>query len=214
MAGHGVKPSPLNLKDLKHFDKNILRKTETIVTNPDGTRVVEGKDAQGIPYRRPSDSSLHGFVVDTDEDLQVAEVRPGLIMGSQDVAHDLDTLKQYGVTHILNVASGVENMFPDQFKYQTQEFRDLPEFPIVKGFQQAIDFIDEGRKSNGCVLVHCNAGISRSASIVMAYLIKNEGMTVNEAFSLLRSKRPTTCPNPGFMIQLHNYHESLHPKTS
>lgn len=105
-------------------------------------------------------------------------------------------------------------MFPDKFIYQTQEFLDLPEFPIFKGFENAIDFIDKGRNSNGCVLVHCNAGISRSAAIVMAYLIKKEGMSVNEAFSFLRSKRPATCPNPGFMIQLQNLYDSLHPKTS
>ncbi|XP_005101100.1 dual specificity protein phosphatase 19 [Aplysia californica] len=212
MAGHGVKPPPLNLDDVKAFDKRGLRKTETTVTNADGSRVVEGKDEEGTLYRRPSESSCHGFVVDTAEDLQVAEVEEGLIMGSQDVAHDFETLKKFGVTHILNVATGVENLFPNHFTYQTQEFRDLPEFPIFHGFEKAINFIDEGRSSGGCVLVHCNAGISRSAAIVMAYLITKNKMSVNESFSYLRSKRPPTCPNPGFLIQLQTLYESLHPK--
>ncbi|KAH9520257.1 dual specificity phosphatase 19 [Bulinus truncatus] len=213
MAGHGVKPSPLNLTDLKQFDKNALRKTETLITNTDGSRVIEGKDEQGNLYRRPSSSSQHGFVVDWSEDLQVAEVREGLLMGSQDVAHDLDTLRLHGVTHILNVASGIENLFPDLFTYLSLEFRDLPEFPIIQGFQKAINFIDDARKANGCVLVHCNAGISRSAAVVMAYLIKTERMTVNEAFSFLRSKRPAICPNPGFMIQLQNFYDNLYANT-
>uniref|UniRef100_A0A0B7BPM4 Protein-serine/threonine phosphatase n=1 Tax=Arion vulgaris TaxID=1028688 RepID=A0A0B7BPM4_9EUPU len=213
MSGHVVKPPPLSLSDLKSFDRSTLRKTETTVTNPDGSRIVEGKDDEGNPYRRPSESSLHGFVMDTIDDLQVAEVRPGLIIGPQDVAHDFDLLKQHGVTHILNVATGIENSFPDQFHYQTQEFRDLPEFPIFHGFDRAINFIDEARTSDGCVLVHCNAGISRSAAIVMAYLITKEGLSVNDAFSLLRSKWPVTCPNPGFLIQLQNLYDSLHPKS-
>ncbi|GFO42042.1 dual specificity protein phosphatase 19 [Plakobranchus ocellatus] len=212
MAGHGIKPPPLKLSDLKSFDKNALRKTETVVTHPDGSRVIEGKDDQGIAYRRPSASSQHGFVVDTAEDLQVAEVRPFLLMGSQDVAHDMETLRKHGVTHILNVATGVENMFPKDFVYQTQEIRDLPEFPIFHGFEKAINFIDNCRKGNGIVLVHCNAGISRSAAIVMAYLIQMEGMNVNDAFSYLRSKRPATCPNPGFLIQLENLYASLQKK--
>ncbi|KAK0057996.1 dual specificity protein phosphatase 19 [Biomphalaria pfeifferi] len=214
MAGHGVKPSPLSLNDLKLFDRNALRKTETLITNPDGSRIIEGKDEEGNLYRRPSTSSQHGFVVDWSEDLQVAEVRDGLIMGSQDVAHDLDTLKHHRVTHILNVASGVENLFPDLFIYKTLDLRDLPEYPILQDFQNAITFIDEALKANGCVLVHCNAGISRSAAIVMAYLIKTEGMTVNEAFSFLRLKRPAICPNPGFMIQLQNFYDTLYAKIS
>ena len=132
-----------------------------------------------------------------------------LFSGSQDVAHDMETLKKHGVTHILNVATGVENMFPQEFVYQTQEMRDLPEFPIFHDFDKAISFIDQCKKLNGRVLVHCNAGISRSAAIVMAYLIQNEGMNVNDAFSYLRSKRPATCPNPGFLIQLENLYSSL-----
>ncbi|BFZ01448.1 hypothetical protein BsWGS_04487 [Bradybaena similaris] len=213
MAGHGFRPPPLNLSDVKCFNKNSLRKTETTVTNPDGSRIIEGKDEEGNPYRRPSESSCHGFVLDLAEDLQVAEVKPGVIMGSQDVAHDFDLLKQHGVTHILNVATGVENLFPDQFIYQTQEFLDLPEFPIFQGFESAINFIEEAIKANGCVLVHCNAGVSRSAAVIMAYLIKKEGMTINDAFSYLRSKRPAICPNPGFLIQLQNLYDSLHPQT-
>ncbi|RUS86457.1 hypothetical protein EGW08_005772 [Elysia chlorotica] len=212
MAGQGMKPPPLKLTDLKSFDKNALRKTETIITHADGSRVIEGKDDKGIAYRRPSASSQHGFVLDTAEDLQVAEVRPFLLMGSQDAAHDMETLKKYGVTHILNVATGIENMFPHDFVYQTQEIRDLPEFPIFHGFQRAISFIDQCKESNGRVLVHCNAGISRSAAIVMAYLIQTEGMNVNDAFSYLRSKRPATCPNPGFLIQLENLHSTLYTK--
>lgn len=111
------------------------------------------------------------------------------------------------------MATGIENMFPDLFKYQTQEFLDLPEFPILRGFDSAIDFIDEALQTGGCVLVHCNAGVSRSAAVVMAYLIKKEGMTVNDAFSFLRSKRPAICPNPGFLIQLQCFYDSLHAES-
>ena len=81
MAGQGMRPPPLKLSDLKSFDKNALRKTETVITHADGTRVIEGKDDEGVTYRRPSASSQHGFVLDTAEDLQVAEIRSFLMMG-------------------------------------------------------------------------------------------------------------------------------------
>jgi protein-tyrosine phosphatase len=107
------------------------------------------------------------------------------------------------------VAAHVTNLYPDRFTYLTLDLRDLPEFPILKVLPQAIEFIDETLEGNGCCLVHCNAGISRSATIVLAYLMKKKGMTLNQAFTFLRSKRPSSLPNPGFMIQLKTYEESL-----
>ena len=129
--------------------------------------------------------------------------------GSQDVAHNLEVLEKHKVTHILNVASHVNNLFPEKFSYLSLDLRDLPEFPILKAFPEALDFIDKALDSQGCVLVHCNAGISRSATIVLAHLMKQKGMSLNDAFAYLRSKRPSSFPNPGFMIQLKTYEYSL-----
>ena len=54
-----------------------------------------------------------GFCPDYKADLNVGEAMDGLLVGSQDVAHDRDKLNELGVTHILNVAYGVANVFPD-----------------------------------------------------------------------------------------------------
>ena len=86
----------------------------------------------------------------------------------------------------------------------------MPDFPVLKGFDQAIKFIEDSISSGGRVFVHCNAGISRAASVCIAYLIKKKGMTVEESLAYLRSKRPAVCPNPGFIAQLEYYHECLH----
>ena len=51
---------------------------------------------------------------------------------------------------------------------------------------------------SGSVLVHCAAGVSRSASIVIAYLMRIKGWTYAEAFSYVKSKRFVICPNSGF----------------
>ncbi|KAK7493217.1 hypothetical protein BaRGS_00015554 [Batillaria attramentaria] len=211
-------PPPLDLtqslsQQLTSFNKSSLRKTETVVTLPDGRQVVEGKDDQGRTITKSISFGSLGFVGVVQLDLQVGEILPGLIMGSQDVAHNMELLDKFKVTHILNVASHVENIYPEKFTYLSMDLRDLPDFPISKAFPEAIEFIDKAIKSGGCVLVHCNAGISRSATIVLAYLMKAKGLSLNDAFTYLRSKRPSSFPNSGFMIQLKTFEDSLAKET-
>lgn len=57
----------------------------------------------------------------------------------------------------------------------------------------------------GPILVHCSAGISRSASFVIAYLIRYKNMSVNEALAFCRSRRRRVNPNIGFIKQLREY---------
>ena len=101
---------------------------------------------------------------------------------SQDVAAHWDILHKYNVTHILNVASWVDNHFPNKIKYKNLKIMDTIDFHILPFFDIAFQFIDEGRKE-GCVLVHCNAGISRASTFVIGYLMKTEGKNVPGSLS-------------------------------
>ena len=60
---------------------------------------------------------------------------------------------------------------------------------------------------DGVVLVHCNAGVSRAAAIVIGFLMSSEEISFTSAFSLVKSARPSICPNAGFMEQLRAYQE-------
>ncbi|TGZ63530.1 hypothetical protein CRM22_006868 [Opisthorchis felineus] len=72
-------------------------------------------------------------------------------------------------------------------------------------------YIDEAEKSNGIVLVHCVAGVSRSVAIVMAYLMhKYRNFTVLRALDFIQSRRPIAGPNLHFMGQLEHYYAELH----
>lgn len=73
-------------------------------------------------------------------------------------------------------------------------------------FDLAHDFINN---SKGNVLIHCHAGVSRSATIVVSYLMKHKGMTFEEARNFAKSKRRCVCPNPGFVKQLQDYQRQL-----
>jgi hypothetical protein len=75
---------------------------------------------------------------------------------------------------------------------------------LLQHLDEAVDFIHSHEK----VFVHCQAGISRSASVCMAYLIKYHKMNVNQAYQTVANVRPIICPNPGFLKQLYFFYKS------
>ena len=99
-----------------------------------------------------------------------------LYLGNISAANNLATLKSNGITHILCVASGVQPAYEGKFKYWTIKVSDTSQSSLIRHFPAAIQFIKEGIRSGG-VLVHCFAGVSRSASCVIAYLMQEKDMT-------------------------------------
>ncbi|XP_076858304.1 dual specificity protein phosphatase 19 isoform X2 [Brachyhypopomus gauderio] len=194
-------------QEIKSFSKNNLRKQCTRVTSLSGRRIIEtwkGSTVHVVEDTAQPETPC-GYIQDSAWDLRVGYVKPYLLLGSQDAAYDFGTLKKYKVTHILNVAYGVENAFPDLFIYKTLSILDLPDTDIISHLQECAQFIDQAKAEKGAVLVHSNAGVSRSASVVIGYLMSREGQTFDGAFSLVKSVRPASCPNPGFLEQLKSY---------
>lgn len=68
---------------------------------------------------------------------------------------------------------------------------------------------DSVRDSSGRVLVHCQAGISRSATICLAYLMKRKRVRLDEAFEFVRRRRSIISPNFSFMGQLLQFESQL-----
>jgi dual specificity MAP kinase phosphatase len=63
--------------------------------------------------------------------------------------------------------------------------------------------------NNSKVLVHCQAGVSRSPTIVIAYLMRKLKLKMNDAYGKVREKRPIVAPNLIFMSQLMDFELSL-----
>ena len=82
---------------------------------------------------------------------------------------------------------------------------DLPDTNITSYFDECFAFIDSALDTGGRILVHCMAGVSRAASIVIGYLMKVDSMDFKTAFNHVKDKRPSIRPNDGFMRQLQNY---------
>lgn len=132
------------------------------------------------------------------------------LAGSQDVAHDKSSLESYGVTHILNLDSGVENKFEDDYNYKNIDMHDKPDYDLDKMLEDCFDFIDDGRHY-GNVLVHCagTIGLSRSTAICVAYLMNKEKQKFDEAFNNVKEARSFVKPNDGFIKQLKDYEVKL-----
>ncbi|XP_026151918.1 dual specificity protein phosphatase 19 [Mastacembelus armatus] len=194
-------------EEIQSFSRKRLRKQCTRVTSLSGRRIIEtwkGSTITVVEDPAAPERTL-GYVPDTSWDLQVGIIKPYLLLGSQDAAHDFGILRKHKVSHVLNVAFGVENVFPDLFIYKTVSILDHPEADLLLHLQECCDFIEQARAEKGVVLVHCNAGVSRAPAVVTGYLMSCDGQSFDDALSLVKSARPASSPNPGFLEQLRNY---------
>ncbi|MFO0877660.1 MAG: dual specificity protein phosphatase [Gemmataceae bacterium] len=107
------------------------------------------------------------------------EIVDGLYLGNREAARDLRRLRVGGITHIVNCAEELPNYFEGQFNYLALRLLD-PDPQLAERLPEALRFIDEARRERGKVLVHCYAAVSRSPSVMLAYLC-HVGRTLEEA---------------------------------
>uniref|UniRef100_A0A8B9L3G3 Protein-tyrosine-phosphatase n=1 Tax=Astyanax mexicanus TaxID=7994 RepID=A0A8B9L3G3_ASTMX len=86
--------------------------------------------------------------------------------------------------------------------------RDEPHAPLAQHFDSVAERIQQNR--SGSTLVCCAAGRSRSPALVMAFLIKNEGLSLLQAYQRVLEVRPFIRPNAGFWRQLLEYERRFH----
>jgi len=148
--------------------------------------------------------------VNNDIDSAVAsEILRHVFIGNQRDAASKEKLTELGITHILNVTSHLPLHFEnDGITYKRLPATDSGSQNLKQYFADAISFIDEARDNNGKVLVHCQAGVSRSPTIVAAYLMARSRKSLQEAFSFMREKRPIVAPNINFMGQLLEFEQN------
>jgi protein-tyrosine phosphatase len=126
----------------------------------------------------------------------VNEIIPNLYLTSYYGATRENVIKK-GVTLVVNSAQELPKQNFPGVEYIKLILEDVPSAIIHIHFDRIADKIDEHLKRGGRVMVHCVCGISRSTTLVIGYLIKYKGMTLNDALDLCSSKRPIVRPNSG-----------------
>ena len=144
----------------------------------------------------------------------LSEIIPNfLYISSYNATKNLELLEKNKITHIINCAADFcENVFEQENKFTYLSFylKDHVLENIECIFYECIKFIESVKEKGGRVLVHCIQGISRSVSIVMAYIIFTKKVSYDKAFNLVQSKREISSPNFGFSIQLQNFYTRLY----
>lgn len=189
---------PINLNSIKH---TINTKKPTSNTN-----YMPSKLIKPCPM---CNHSIPSFTLSSHLSTHPSNILPWLYLGSYKNASDIKGLNVLNIKYVLNCASECVSLYEPNIKMCHLKLIDHPEFNILPFLGKAVSFIKEA-KDNGCnCLVHCQMGISRSASCVIAYFIKELGYNVFTAFQFIKRRRNIVCPNFGFIQQLCVYEKSV-----
>jgi len=118
-----------------------------------------------------------------------SKIEECLYLGSEWNASNLEELRQNGITHILNVTREIDNFFPGSFQYMNVRIYDEETTDLMKHFNSTYNFIKNAKSSSGKVLVHCKMGISRSASVIISFLMKEHRWPLDKTLAKVKRQR-------------------------
>lgn len=179
-----------------------------ILPPPPPTPTGRSRDASGFDF---------GYARPPVPDMSL--VAPNLYVGNEEAAASLPELLSAGVTHILNCTNlryshaGAAPPFEVMQLGLLDNSSDLPR--MHSALTSGVEFIASALDNGGTVLVHCRAGISRSATLAIAYLVRATQQPVDVVFEKVRVARPSVDPNLGYILALHEWEKRvlLSPQT-
>ncbi|KAJ6535929.1 protein-tyrosine phosphatase-like protein [Mycena vulgaris] len=123
-------------------------------------------------------------------------------------------ISTHAITHILSIGSNPPTQLSG-VTYHRLALSDDPDSSLDKVISRANDIIASVRDMpTGRILVHCSAAVSRSPTVVAAYLISKCGMSLRSALGTIITLRPAVCPNTGFLAQLKSLEMTVHGECS
>ncbi|KAK0398756.1 hypothetical protein QR680_002737 [Steinernema hermaphroditum] len=222
MTSNSIASKVYDILAKKDYSVAFLAETmaEIAQTHPDITDEVDSNDENLMNLSREPlpDTSfiLPSFAAQNrdrrkDTDLFPVQILPYLYLGNADTASNRQKLDAHGIRFIVNVTSNLANTFEEdsRFHYLKIAVDDTCSHNLAAHFDEAIQFIDEARAKGSAVLVHCLAGISRSVTICLAYLMHTMHSSLEDAFDLLLKRNGMIAPNFHFMGQLTDFERQL-----
>ena len=129
-----------------------------------------------------------------------------LYLGNEHDSFLKEKLKSIGITNIIVLGYKSYNFYPEDFEYKIIEVVDIENEDILKYFIPIIIYYSNIK---GKCFIHCQAGMSRSASFVIAIIMYFKKMNFQDAYNFVLHKRKIICPNYGFIEQLIEFQEML-----
>lgn len=145
-----------------------------------------------------------------------SKILPHLYVGNFASSANAKFLSDRNIKFILNVTPSPScNVQPD-IEYLSISINDNEKEDILSNFDQSIEFINKAKAAgpNHNILVHCHFGISRSVTIVIAYVMKEKEWPLARAMKFVRDRHPNGEPNFGFFHQMCEYEKKLYGKVS
>lgn len=141
----------------------------------------------------------------------LCQVTDSLFLSNGRVANDDAVLSKFYITCIVNATEKLRpsSSSTSEVEHVHVAVTDSPLTNLTDHFDVVADKIQSVELQHGRTLVHCNAGVSRSATLCIVYLMKYRNMTLLEAYAFLKSCRPIVRPNNGFWRQLIQYEFKL-----
>ncbi|CAI6344417.1 unnamed protein product [Macrosiphum euphorbiae] len=155
--------------------------------------------------RVPVNGGGAAIVLGRSDLFSVSPICPGLALcGALSIYTDKETVAALRPTCLINCAGELpDTPLPDTVhRYHKVPVADTVVTDLGPHMDTVTDLIHQEYMSGGTTLIHCAAGVSRSAAFCIAYLIKYRGMTMNNAYRHVAKCRPCINPNAGFISQL------------
>ena len=136
----------------------------------------------------------------------VDEVVEGLYISGADAASHASVLRENGITNVLTLYLGDNVRWPDDvvvFDNALEDGQFVPQERMARG----VAFIREQRRAGANVLVSCWAGISRSSTFVLAFMVGELGYDLHDAYNLLHARHPRSWPEPEMWASLLEHYE-------
>jgi len=139
---------------------------------------------------------------------QISEINDHLYLSGAGVLRP-EKLRQKKITCIINATTEEPTAYLPGIDCLRIRIEDNPFANLSHYFDMVADRIKSVKEQGGKTLVHCVAGVSRSASLCIIYLVKHEKMSLRQAYHYVKSARPIVRPNVGFWKQMVDYERRL-----
>ena len=141
------------------------------------------------------------------------EIIPNLWLGDYKSSQDIDLLKKNNIQLIINLIKNLDFIKNDKItKYRIPIHDNLSKesnIGMINHFDKAYKLIDDALKNKKGVLIHCRAGIQRSATLTALYLMKKRNITSENAKQFIKSKRCIAFFYKANFQPVLNYYESI-----